>query len=191
MRGLSQRDTGYFFVHLGQFARDRQFPALTQNSDEVFDTFQNPVRGLIEDQSRIDRRQMFEFAAARRLTRRQETDKEEMRIRDPGSRKGSDHRAGSGDRNDRKARGLNPGHDPRTGVRDRGSSCIGHQRDLLALLQQGHKPIRGSLFVVLMHGQKPRIDAMVIEQATRVAGVLGGHRINTSQHSKRAKTYVK
>jgi hypothetical protein len=67
---------------------------------------------------------------------------------------------------------------------------VGDERDVAAARELGERARAALFLVVLVQRDRPRADAVAIEQHARVARVLREHERGLAQHAQRAQRHV-
>ena len=177
-------------MELGHLARDQQLACAAEGLLHVGHALGDAMRRLVEHH----RGALVGELAQRRRTRpalgRQEADEAETALGEARHGQGRHRRTRPGQRHHRMPRGAHPRHQAGARVRHRRRTGVGDQRHLTAGGELGDDRPGGLLLVVLVYRQHARANAVRIEQALAVAGVLGGHHIDRGEHGERTQRDV-
>lgn len=132
----------------------------------------------------------LEAAASSRSLGGQETFEDEPVRRQSRRRQRRDQRAGARHRDHPDTQRLCLAHQVEAGIGNQRGTGVRDQRDVLPTLQPGDEAPALLALVVLVAGRQWRLDAEVLEQPDRMAGILRSHQGHLPQHPQGARADV-
>ncbi len=170
-------------MQLGDFSRDAG-AAVAKHLARVCDTFRDTVWRFIKNDGAVLDAQAFEGAAPFGSARGQKADEEKFFVGQARSRKGSQERGRTGNRNDRNVVAQAKRNEAVAGIGNERHSRVADQRDFRALLH-GDNQFRGARhLIVFMVADERLVNVVVSEQLLRVARVFAGDLINFFEDAK-------